>query len=127
MSKFRENMVVGINVNNEIQKGTIKTLYEDVDVAIVEMENGEIKKAHFIELIILKEVEPDESVRTDTITITRKDFVHALARAVTPTELRKLNGSDVMENRDLFTLAMSGIVVGHALENVLFGEEVKNA
>lgn len=126
MSKFRENMVVGLNVNNEIKKGTIKTLYEDVDVAIVEMGNGEIKKAHFIELIILTEAEPVESVRTDTITITREDFVHALAQAVTPTELRKLNGSGVLNDHDVFTLALSGIVVGHALENVLFGEKVEN-
>lgn len=129
MSEIKEKMRVGMIENNKILYGTITTLYDGVSVAIVTLDNGETKKAHFCELAILENIQEEpisEPVANDSITITREDLKQALLEASMPNNLNKLPGSNIMGAQDLLLLSMSGLVVGISLENVLFGEKGEN-
>lgn len=60
MSKFKTDMrVVVIDENNEVRKGVINTVYEDIEIAIVKFDDGNVEKVHFSYLGI----EPDTKVQ----------------------------------------------------------------
>lgn len=110
MSKFKENMVVGLNVDGEIQRGVIKTLYHDLGIAIVEMENGDTKKVRLDGLIVLDENEPVEEVESESIegakVITKDQFIEAIHVLVSPEEMLK-----IMSNVDPSKVMIRGLSV----------------
>lgn len=121
-------------IDNEVRKGTITRLALELPnpMAIIDFDDLGTRKAYVYDIIPEpKEVkeEPEnvqderEPVENQSITITRKDFIKAVAQAVTPTELLKLNNADALDPEELLILSMSGLVVGKSLENILFGEK----
>ena len=80
MSKFKTGMrVVVIDENNEVRKGVINTVYEDMEIAIVKFDDGNVEKVHFSYLGIepetkAQEEKPTEPVEKSEITITPDEF-----------------------------------------------------
>ena len=85
MSKFKPGVrVVVIDENNELKKGVIKSIFESVNIAIVEFDDDTIGKVNITNLGICREepteepTEPEKKIRTldknTEVTITLGDF-----------------------------------------------------
>ena len=92
MSKFKPGfrVVVIDGDTHEIRKGVIKATYEEVEIAIVKFDDGNVEKVGFDYLGIepetkVQEEKPTEPVEKSEITIT-------------PDEFKKIASKVVMEN-----------------------------
>ena len=80
MSKFKVGTrVVVIDEKHELRKGTIDTVYLDMEIAIVKFDDGNTEKVHFSNLGIEPETKAQEEKATEPvekseITITPEEF-----------------------------------------------------
>ena len=133
MSKFREDQrVVVIGENNEILKGTIKTVYDEIKTAIVEMDNGSFAKFRFSDLGIMEKdgrvQDTPENNETDEtsddglrIRITSEEFEERLERIMDPDFVL----GDVVDKIDPLSFMMKSavvLIVGMEIKDKLFGE-----
>ena len=126
--RFAENDKVLVNACrvpwDEVTIGTVESIVEhpttEIPVYIVRLETSELVKCFEEDL---EEVKPDD---IETVTLTREEFVHALAKACTPGALRKLIWKRNVSPLMISELRLAGIIIGHSLENVLFGEKAEN-
>lgn len=86
MSKFDVGMRVVVIENNVVRKGVIKTLYESLEMTIVEFDDGNVEKVHFSRLGIESETNDQEEETTEPlekseITITPNEFRAIASRA----------------------------------------------
>ena len=140
MSKFTENMkVIVIGENNEIKKGTIKEVYEELGYAIVEMPNGELEKVELKNLGILPETEavndenqnkqPNKPEFLPEITITHDEFRQRSLDVIRPTNVRELLKDKMGEiENPMITvdIALMGALVIAWLEDELFKVKSEN-
>ena len=86
MSKFDVGMRVVVIENNVVRKGVIKTLYESLEMSIVEFDDGNVEKVHFSRLGIESETNDQEEKTTESlekseITITPDEFREIASKA----------------------------------------------
>ena len=81
MSKFTEGTRVLIIVDNQLKRGTIRYIYEDIGIATVAFDDGEIGKVSIADLALSYDEErreepkaPTEPVEKSEITITPDEF-----------------------------------------------------
>lgn len=76
MSKLEPGQRVAVLIDNKLSRGTIRTVYEALDQAIVETEDGEVKKVRlsYIGVEDEEEVQEEEINAPKTITITEDEF-----------------------------------------------------
>lgn len=120
MSKIRENLrVVVIGENNEIRKGTVKSVCPEIRVAVVKMDDGNMEKVPY-DCISVDESrnenvssEPEKVQEEKTESqdgakvITREAFNNAVNYVTSPEGM--LNGKDI--DVDPFSLMIKGMTV----------------
>ena len=82
MSDFKTGTRVNVInwCSNEIKKGVINTVFEDIEIAIVQFDDGNVEKVYFSSLSIDQateakaQEEPTEPVEKSGITITPDEF-----------------------------------------------------
>lgn len=91
MSKFRTGLrVVVIGENHEIRKGTVKSVCEEISVAIVNMDDGNVEKVHFSHMGIEPETkaQKNQAVKTESQegakVITKAQFIEAVHYVTSP-------------------------------------------
>ena len=95
MSKIKENMkVIVIGENNKIENGTVKTVYEKLGTAIVELDDGYIIKVRLIDLGIPETSEPVEDIKEEP----KREPVEKSEITITPEEFRNI-GVDVIKKQ----------------------------
>lgn len=114
MSKFNVGMRVVVIENNVVRKGVIRTLYESLEMAIVEYDDGNVEKVHFSYLGIESETNDQEEETTEPlekseITITPDEFKKIAVRAC----------AEVSVKGGPATAILSGILVAH-IHSALF-------
>lgn len=89
MSKFRTGLRVVVidGDTHEIRKGVINASYEDVEIAIVKFDDGNVEKVGFDYLGIepetkVQEEKPTEPVEKSEITITPNEFKKIASKVV---------------------------------------------
>jgi hypothetical protein len=115
MSKFKTDMrVVVIDENNEVRKGVINTVYEDMEIAIVKFDDGNVEKVHFSYLGIEPDtkVQENQAFKTESqegAKIISKDrFIEAVQYVTSPENI--LHGKAI-ENIDPMSLMIKGMAV----------------
>lgn len=120
MSKFREDMrVVVIGEDNEIRKGTIKNVHDDIETAIVNMDDGNVEKVKFANMGIVKEenqsVEETPEVKAEVQegakVITKDQFIEALSDVTSPEGMLEGIPKDKADEVDPLSLMMKGMTV----------------
>lgn len=80
INKFNPDTRVYVLENGDIRKGIIKKVYNEVEISIVEFEDGNVEKVHYSKLELLPEKkvqdnqDPKEPVEKSEITITPDEF-----------------------------------------------------
>lgn len=134
MSKFREGMlVVIIGENNEILRGTVKTVYDPLKVATVELPDGSLGKVKFSDMGIVEESQSVEEtpevkaeVQEGAKVITKDQFIEALEQVTSPEGML----GDKVTEVDPISLVVKGatvMIVGTMIAEKLFQdkEEIK--
>lgn len=125
MSKFTVGTRVGVidADTNEIRKGVINAVYPDIEIAIVNFDDGNVEKVSFDYLGIepdnkAQEEKPTEPVEKSEITITPGEF-KKIASKVVMKNVKKMD-----EGGEWLGLAFTIFVV--ELHKALFFDEVDN-
>lgn len=102
--KINEGDRVGVLLNGEIKKGVVKSVYNDLDYAVVKFEDGVSKvMLHNIGLLPEeKDRDPKEPVMRSEITITRGEF-RDIAVKVISNEAKKIGNGIVGVAFSIFT------------------------
>lgn len=124
MSKFKTGMrVVVIDENNEVRKGVINTVYEDMEIAIVKFDDGNVEKVHFSYLGIEPETKDQEEKPTEPV---EKSEI-----TITPDEFKKIASKVVMKNVEKMgegggLLGLTFTIFAVELHRALFFDAVDN-
>ena len=125
MSKFLNGTRVGfIGDDNYLKEGTIKQAFDDMQVATVLMDNGDLVKVKFSSLAILPEKtnqgetpsEATEPIEKSEITITPDEFKEKSVKVISKLS-KEVNDS---------VLPMLGIMIISRVHRALFLEESEN-
>lgn len=107
--KFEEGTKVKTVQHCTIMTGHILKAYDDMNLAVVKFENGEVGKVHYDKLIICEnDVQPEKENRDGTITIEKEDFKNQIVRLISNEE-------------ELYIRLCSTLLVKELVRNI-FGE-----
>jgi hypothetical protein len=135
MSNFREDMrVVVIGENNEIRKGTIKNVHDDIETAIVTMDDGNVEKVKFSNMGIDREKnqvveeipEVKSDIQEDAKVITKDQFGDALCYLTGPDGMLEGIPKDEADKLDPMSLMIKGmtvLIVGKEIEKKLYQDK----
>lgn len=113
--KINEGDKVGIIENGQLLKGVVKSVYPEINSAVVKFDSGDVEKVALTNLAVLpeeKNQEPKKPVEKSEITITREDFRKIVAKEVA--KASKETGSGIV--------GLAFISFGVDLERALFVE-----
>lgn len=121
--KTGARVVVIDGYTNAIRKGVVSTVYENMEIAIVHFDDGDVEKVHFSHLGIeadtkAQEEEPTEPVEKSEITITPDEFRDITSKVIAQ-EAKKIGEGGV-----IVTLAFTAFAV--ELHKALFLDGVNN-
>ena len=125
MSKFKPGLRVVVidGDTSELRHGVINASYEDVEIAIVKFDDGNVEKVSFDCLGIepetkVQEEKPNEPVEKSEITITPEEFKKISAKVITKEVVKMPDGGGMLG------LAFSVFVA--KLHRALFFDAVEN-
>ena len=125
MSKFKPGLRVVVidGDTSELRHGVINASYEDVEIAIVKFDDGNVEKVSFDCLGIVPETKvqeekPNEPVEKSEITITPEEFKKISAKVITKEVVKMPDGGGMLG------LAFSVFVA--KLHRALFFDAVEN-
>lgn len=137
MSKFKEGTKVIFVEDNEIKRGTIKKVFDNLDTVFIDLEDGSVVKK-LLDNVAIDQSEPVEDLTSDEksqeektpknkfldenlkseITITREAFSDVIAR-VTAREIEKMGPKGLL-------LGMSFTLFASKIQVELFRKEENN-
>lgn len=129
MSKFRTGLrVVVIGENHEIRKGTVKSVCEEIGVAIVSTDDGNVEKVHFSRMDIEPETKAQENqaVKTESQegvkVITKDQFIEAVHYVTSPEGMLGDKAGEV-DPMNVMITGMSVFIVGMHISEKLFQDK----
>lgn len=130
MSKFRMGTkVVVIGENNEIRKGTVKSVCEEISVAIVNMDDGNVEKVHFSHMGIEPETKAQENqaVKTESQEgvkiITKAQFIEAVQYVTSPENILNGKAIEEIDPMSLMLKSMAVMCVGMNMVEKLYQDK----
>lgn len=141
MSKFREDMRVTVTTaDNELKKGTIKNVYDDIETAIVKFDDGQTCKVPFSQIVVCIEpncqempesdIQETPEVKTEVQegakVITRDQFDEALGYLTSPEGMLDGIPKDKADEVDSLSLMLKGMtimIVGSEIAEKLYQDK----
>lgn len=132
MNKFKVGVrVIVIGDNQEVRKGVIQSLFEEMRLSIVKFDNGDVEKVRFDNMCIDPETKAQDEKAPEPVknesregvkVITKTQFTDILMSITTPEGMLgdKVNEVDPMS---LMLKSMAVIVVGRNISNELFQDK----
>ena len=119
MSRFKEDMEIGVLLDNQIKEGVIVSVYNPISTAIVRLTTGEVVKASFETLVIPAKKEGPEPVEKEKT----EEPVEKSEITITPEEFRKIACKVIAEDEkelDLPLLTLTFTIFVAKLPKALF-------
>lgn len=113
MSKFSEGTRVVVIEDNEVKRGTIKSTYSALEIAVIEFDDGEVEKVGFDQLGIEPEtkVQKNREVKTESQegakVITEDQFIEAVNYVTSPKGML----GDKVDEVDPSSVMIKGVVI----------------
>ncbi len=124
MSKFKVGVKVVTIESGKVRNGVIEKTFDNINIALVKFENGDIEKVHMSRLGIVEQEEkpveekPSKPVEKSEITITPDEFKKTASKVIAKSVEKMENGGG------LLTLTFTLLIV--ELHRALFYDAVEN-
>jgi hypothetical protein len=121
MSKIKKGMRVVVVIDNELQKGTVKSVYDWSNIAVVALDNGDTQKLNLWELGIEPVAEPTEQDQEHNEPVEKSEIT------ITPNKFRKIATDTVIKlSKDEPVIGLVLTMFVATLHRALFFDAVEN-